>query len=233
METGDWESYRSELDRIFFKDFSFFSRGRPELSEFWAFFTRFRQFQTRHSTGPSSSSQPKKEGELSEKFGLPRVYDKSYRIPLSVVTPDLSYKLRREHERREDGGKKASSLSMEHLSEFRTVLRHFINFKQKQKFDKLVKIRRDQASLPISHYAPHILSAVHAHQVILVAGDTGCGKSTQVPQYLLDAGYGKIACTQPRRIACISLAKRVGFETLKEHGTEIAYQCMTTGAIRG
>ena len=47
---------------------------------------------------------------------------------------------------------------------------------------------------------------------------------TQVPQYLLGAGYGKIACTQPRRIACISLAKRVGFETLNEHGTEIAYQ---------
>ena len=46
----------------------------------------------------------------------------------------------------------------------------------------------------------------------------------QVPQYLLNAGYGKIACTQPRRIACLSLAKRVGFETLMEHGTEIAYQ---------
>ena len=40
---------------------------------------------------------------MSEKFGLPREYDKSYRIPLSVVTPDLSYKLRREQERREEG----------------------------------------------------------------------------------------------------------------------------------
>ena len=46
----------------------------------------------------------------------------------------------------------------------------------------------------------------------------------QVPQYLLAAGYGKVACTQPRRIACISLAKRVAYETLQEHGTEIAYQ---------
>ena len=44
-------------------------------------------------------------GDVSEKLGLPRVYDKSYRIPLSVVTPDLSYKLRREQERREDGGR--------------------------------------------------------------------------------------------------------------------------------
>ena len=53
---------------------------------------------------------------------------------------------------------------------------------------------------------------------------TGCGKSTQVPQYLLQAGYAKIACTQPRRIACISLAKRVGFETLNDYGSEIGYQ---------
>jgi len=39
--------------------------------------------------------------------------------------------------------------------------------------------------------------------------DTGAGKSTQVPQYLLAAGFDKIACTQPRRIACYSLARRV------------------------
>ena len=38
------------------------------------------------------------------------------------------------------------------------------------------------------------------------------------------ADYGKIACTQPRRIACISLSKRVSYETFNEYGTEIAYQ---------
>ena len=46
----------------------------------------------------------------------------------------------------------------------------------------------------------------------------------QVPQYLLAAGFKHIACTQPRRIACISLAKRVGLETLNEYGSEIAFQ---------
>ena len=50
------------------------------------------------SVGESSES-------VSRKFGLPRVHDKSYRIPLSVVTPDLSYKLRRVQERRDDGGR--------------------------------------------------------------------------------------------------------------------------------
>ena len=47
-------------------------------------------------------------------------------------------------------------------------------------FEKLVKIRRDQANLPIFQYSSHILSVVEAHQVVIVAGDTGCGKSTQV-----------------------------------------------------
>jgi ATP-dependent RNA helicase DHX34 len=46
----------------------------------------------------------------------------------------------------------------------------------------------------------------------------------QMPQYLLQAGYDKIACTQPRRIACIALANRVSFETLNEFGKEIGYQ---------
>ena len=88
----------------------------------------------------------------------------------------------------------------------------------------MVKIRRDQESLPIHHYKSQIISTIRSHQVVLVAGDTGCGKSTQVPQYLMAAGFSEIACTQPRRIACISLAKRVGYETLNEYGTEIAYQ---------
>ncbi len=48
--------------------------------------------------------------------------------------------------------------------------------------------------------------------------------SLQVPQYLLEAGFTNIACTQPRRIACISLAKRVSYETLNEYGSEVAYQ---------
>ncbi len=45
-----------------------------------------------------------------------------------------------------------------------------------------------------------------------------------MPQYLLQAGYENIACTQPRRIACVALANRVGFETLNEYGNEIGYQ---------
>lgn len=57
------------------------------------------------------------------------------------------------------------------------------------------------------------------------------GKSTQVPQYLMSAGFNRIACTQPRRIACYSLAKRVGYESLNTYGSEIAYKVRFDGSV--
>ena len=70
---------------------------------------------------------------MTPKFGLPRVYDRSYRIGFSVVPPDLAYKLRKLQDSRKDEGRGESPLTMEHLTEFRTVLRHYVNFMQKRK----------------------------------------------------------------------------------------------------
>ncbi|KAF1741962.1 hypothetical protein MXB_5724, partial [Myxobolus squamalis] len=90
-------------------------------------------------------------------------------------------------------------------------------------FNKLKKIKKFQNDLPIANFKEQILYLLKTHPVVIIAGDTGCGKSTQVPQFLLHAGYTNICCTQPRRIACISLAKRVSFETLNEFGHDVAY----------
>ncbi|XP_055022794.1 probable ATP-dependent RNA helicase DHX34 isoform X2 [Boleophthalmus pectinirostris] len=98
------------------------------------------------------------------------------------------------------------------------------NTKVKQSFNKLAKLRREQKNLPIFQYKDRIIELVRRHPVVVVAGDTGCGKSTQVPQYLLSSGFTQIACTQPRRIACISLAKRVSFESLNQYGSQVGYQ---------
>ncbi|KAG5452072.1 DEAH (Asp-Glu-Ala-His) box polypeptide 34 [Clonorchis sinensis] len=111
----------------------------------------------------------------------------------------------------------------------------FFDFLQKQKLTKIIKLQRDQAALPMAAYRVPLLNHLSTHQVIVVAGDTGCGKSTQVPQYLhngdLDSndqpcgrGYKRIAVTQPRRIACISLASRVSTELLNECGSKVGYQ---------
>lgn len=107
---------------------------------------------------------------------------------------------------------------------FFTIVRHYLDFKQKERFQKLKKLRKFQASLPIAAYEKEIVEAVKNESILILAGDTGCGKSTQVPQYLYNAGFDKIACTQPRRIACIGLSKRVSHEMLSEYGSIVGYQ---------
>jgi ATP-dependent helicase HrpA len=77
--------------------------------------------------------------------------------------------------------------------------------------------------LPISRHKDFIIEAMENNQVIIIAGDTGSGKSTQLPKMCLEAGRGKrkmIGCTQPRRIAATSVAARVA-EELVEFDREI------------
>lgn len=64
------------------------------------------------------------------------------------------------------------------------------------------------------------------HQVLIVVGDTGSGKTTQMVQYLAEAGYtdrGRVGCTQPRRVAAMSVAKRVSEEVGCRLGQEVGY----------
>ena len=76
-------------------------------------------------------------------------------------------------------------------------------------------IKEQRESLPIFSLRDALLSAIHDNQVLVVIGETGSGKTTQMTQYLAEAGYtanGKIGCTQPRRVAAMSVAKRVAEE---------------------
>ncbi len=67
-------------------------------------------------------------------------------------------------------------------------------------------------TLPVSHHRQDIIEALRTNQIIIVAGDTGSGKTTQIPKMCLEViagGQGKIGCTQPRRIAAQTVAERV------------------------
>ncbi len=78
--------------------------------------------------------------------------------------------------------------------------------------------------LPISQRREEILAAVRAHQVVIVAGETGSGKTTQLPKMCLDAGLaerGRIGCTQPRRVAALSVSRRVAEELGVVWGREV------------
>ena len=97
------------------------------------------------------------------------------------------------------------------------------------------RVKRDPAGiarsypreLPISERRNDILDALARHQVVIVCGDTGSGKTTQLPKLVLETtggDAGRIGCTQPRRLAAVSMARRVAEETRCPLGGEIGYQ---------
>ena len=83
------------------------------------------------------------------------------------------------------------------------------------------------ADLPIASKAQEIVRLIEAHPVVIVSGETGCGKSTQIPKMCLKAGRGlagKIGCTQPRRIAAITIAHRIAQELGEDIGRSVGYK---------
>ncbi|XP_066983091.1 pre-mRNA-splicing factor ATP-dependent RNA helicase DHX16 [Macrobrachium rosenbergii] len=82
-------------------------------------------------------------------------------------------------------------------------------------------------SLPVYPFREALLDAINEHQVLIIEGETGSGKTTQVPQYLYESGFcddgKKIGCTQPRRVAAMSVASRVSQEMGKKLGNEVGY----------
>jgi len=78
--------------------------------------------------------------------------------------------------------------------------------------------------LPITARKDDIVAAIRAHPVIVVAGETGSGKTTQIPKMCLEAGLGieaMIGCTQPRRVAALSISRRIAEELSVTWGREV------------
>jgi len=93
---------------------------------------------------------------------------------------------------------------------------------------------RFDESLPVSREAERIVELIRKHQVIVIAGETGSGKTTQLPKLCLAAGRGAaglVGCTQPRRIAARSVARRVAQELGGEVGGLVGYQVRFTDQV--
>ena len=86
------------------------------------------------------------------------------------------------------------------------------------------------------------MEAINENSVVVLCGETGSGKTTQVPQFLYEAGYTErgmaggrslIGVTEPRRVAAVSMAKRVAHEMGPEGKTKVAYQIRYEGTCTG
>ncbi|XP_060218444.1 ATP-dependent RNA helicase DEAH13-like [Lycium barbarum] len=95
------------------------------------------------------------------------------------------------------------------------------------------EVENNRSDLPIVMMEQEIMEAINDNTCVIVCGETGCGKTTQVPQFLYEAGYGTnhsngrggiIGVTQPRRVAVLATAKRVAFELGLRLGKEVGFQ---------
>ena len=87
-----------------------------------------------------------------------------------------------------------------------------------------MSILEQRQSLPIYKLKDELIRAINDNQILIVVGETGSGKTTQMTQYIAEAGFtmrGKIGCTQPRRVAAMSVAKRVAEEFGCRLGQEV------------
>ncbi|MGV8885377.1 MAG: ATP-dependent RNA helicase HrpA [Microbacteriaceae bacterium] len=87
------------------------------------------------------------------------------------------------------------------------------------------------AELPVSQRRDDIVRAISENQVVIVAGATGSGKTTQIPKMLLELGFTSIGHTQPRRIAARTVAERIAEELGQEIGGLVGYQVRFTDTV--
>ncbi|XP_055694746.1 3'-5' RNA helicase YTHDC2-like [Lutzomyia longipalpis] len=90
-------------------------------------------------------------------------------------------------------------------------------------------VKQMRRNLPIFHHRTEILTKITENQVVVIVSETGSGKTTQVPQYLLEDATKmnqpcRIICTQPRRLAALSVADRVAYERGEPLGNTVGYQ---------
>lgn len=123
----------------------------------------------------------------------------------------------------EDEDLEQNTLNLVEKDNLEPVRNLFLKCRDSVKYKRLLG---DREQLPVFAHRNYILETLNRHRVIVVAGETGSGKSTQVPQFLLEdlllnrwaSGKCNIVCTQPRRISAMSLATRVCEELGCESG---------------
>ena len=93
-------------------------------------------------------------------------------------------------------------------------------------FSRTKTIQEQRKYLPIYAAREELLRLIRQNRVIIIVGETGSGKTTQLTQYLYEEGmsqFGMIGCTQPRRVAAMSVAKRVSQEMGEQLGGAVGY----------
>ncbi|TRY79169.1 hypothetical protein TCAL_09988 [Tigriopus californicus] len=128
--------------------------------------------------------------------------------------------------KQDDGEAKEMDDNMDYKENQKFADHMKVDQEQKSEFSKRKTLKQQREFLPVFAVRQQLLNIVRDNSVIIIVGETGSGKTTQLTQYLHEEGltkYGMIGCTQPRRVAAMSVAKRVADETGTELGEEVGY----------
>ncbi|CAK5088195.1 unnamed protein product [Meloidogyne enterolobii] len=195
---SEWIEYKSQLLK------AYFSSSGGVANKDSSFYKEFVSFLSRYETkiANSTSKRPVNTNLLEIDEDIPC---NSHGVPQTQFNKFFSTNV-------VIGENVADKLALRNIppliiKQFEFIISLFYKFKNSRNFKKLKKLRSGQINLPIYQSKDELLE-----------------KLENLPQYLLNAGYTKIACTQPRRIACTALAQRVALEMLKQFDSEIAYQ---------
>ncbi|XP_063993433.1 putative ATP-dependent RNA helicase DHX57 [Diachasmimorpha longicaudata] len=146
-------------------------------------------------------------------------------------TDDSSKNLATHHQRGTTNRSNKDAMSLDEIQRQDEIICQ--KFMEKMKNPRYLKMKESRRKLPAWSMMTHLLEAIDQNQVVIISGETGCGKSTQVPQFILDdwiinrnvsGKHINILCTQPRRISAIGVAERVAAERDEKIGQTIGYQ---------
>lgn len=138
-----------------------------DISDFWHFVNKYETLLRRN--GQSVLDIDTETPSTSQV--IPNEYRKNYLMSFKVKPAKHQLSLVDENNREIDPKK---------VKIFLIIVTHYLDFKQKERFQKIKKLRKFQANLPIAAYRDQIVDAVKNESILILAGDTGCGKSTQV-----------------------------------------------------
>ena len=118
-----------------------------------------------------------------------------------------------------DGEENSKTSYLDHLNKMKSS-------KGASDFSKSKTLKQQREYLPVFSVRKELTTLINNNKIVIVVGETGSGKTTQLTQYMMEEGYGKagiIGCTQPRRVAAVSVAKRVSEEVGCALGAEVGY----------
>lgn len=191
--TFEWDRHKWELNQMFFQDHDIIKRGTEEYQDFFKFLSKYQAIQKQKKLQEIINKKSTKKNKLftkqsnqtkstnssrSDTYDLPLDFNSRYTVNFALKGDSVDAVMRRLPPL--DLDEKNNRLPRRKVEEFKNIILLYLNFVQKQNFEKLMKLRACQRELPIAQYRQQIVSTVADNSIVLIAGDTGCGKSTQV-----------------------------------------------------